>query len=100
MTRVCNLPGPHLVGILDDHLLDGHFDKRCGNAMSAVVFACSQHGDVAAHRSSSVRLELADDDAYEIVLIVQSLNEISKSTGLKATPRWIERTMKHRWPHW
>jgi hypothetical protein len=66
---------PHLIGILDDHLFDGHFDERCGDAMSTVVFASSQHGDVPTHGSSSVWFKLADDYAYEVVFIVQGLDK-------------------------
>lgn len=69
----------YLVGILFRHGFDGHSNEVGSDAFSALVFACGEHGDVAAHRTASVGFEFADDYANEIILFIQSL---AKNTSL------------------
>ena len=60
----------YLISVFGYHLLDGHLDQGSGDTVAAVVFARSQHGDVATHGPASVWFELADDHSDQFVIFV------------------------------
>lgn len=62
----------YLISLLLEHPIHGLAHQLRSNSLTTVLRLHSQHSDVASHRAATVRLEFADDDTDELVIVVQS----------------------------
>jgi len=60
----------YFVCILLNHLANSHAYELRSDAFTTVFGAGGEHGDIASHGSATVGFEFADDDAYEVVVLV------------------------------
>lgn len=63
----------HLICIFCNHLVTRHTHEFARDAFASLIFSSGKHGDVASHRTPSMRLEFADYDSDQFIFGIDGL---------------------------